>query len=103
MVSSFKDKPRFVGEKVAFADAFSEVSRGVRKFKQKEYSSCGAHPIIDQGQEKIAGYSDEEDGLFSDDKKKSKKVIKMCLLSCLVIIQDASNTSTNHFSQALTA
>ena len=60
------NKPRFVGEKVAFADAFSEVSRGVRKFKQKEYSSCGAHPIIDQGQEKIAGYSDEEDGLFSD-------------------------------------
>lgn len=59
-------KPRFVGEKVPFADAFTEVSRGTKKFKQSEYAEIGAHPIVDQGKEAIAGYSDEENGLFTD-------------------------------------
>ena len=60
------NKPQFVGEKVPFADAFIEASRGVKKFKQGEYAEIGEHPIVDQGQEAIAGYSDEEDGLFTD-------------------------------------
>lgn len=59
-------KPQFVGERVSFAAAFSEVSRGVKKFKQNEYAEYGAHPIVDQGQELIAGYSDDETGLFND-------------------------------------
>ena len=59
-------KPRFVGERVPFSEAFAEVSRGVKKFKQKQYAEQGAHPIIDQGQGTIVGYSDEEKGLFSD-------------------------------------
>ncbi len=54
------------GEKVTFAEAFSEVSRGVKKFKQNQYDETGSHPIIDQGQELIAGYSNEEQGLFTD-------------------------------------
>ena len=49
-----------------FAEAFSEVSRGVKKFKQNQYDETGSHPIIDQGQELIAGYSDEEQGLFTN-------------------------------------
>ena len=58
--------PRFAGEKVAFTDAFAEVSRGTRKFKQNEYAKAGTHPIIDQGQDTIAGYSNEDNGLFTD-------------------------------------
>lgn len=49
-----------------FADAFTEVSRGTKKFKQSEYAEIGAHPIVDQGKEAIAGYSDEENGLSTD-------------------------------------
>lgn len=64
--SASTSKPRFVGEKVPFADAFTEVSRGTKKFKQSEYAEIGAHPIVDQGKEAIAGYSDEENGLFTD-------------------------------------
>ncbi len=60
------NKPQFVGERVSFADVFSDVSRGVKKFKQGQYANRGAHPIVDQGQELIAGYSDEETGLFTD-------------------------------------
>lgn len=60
------NKPQFVGERVSFIEAFSEVSRGVKKFKQNQYVEYGAHPIVDQGQELIAGWSDDETGLFND-------------------------------------
>ncbi|WP_282742457.1 restriction endonuclease subunit S [Olsenella uli] len=60
------NKPQFVGKRVSFTEAFSEVSRGVKKFKQNQYAEYGAHPIVDQGQESIAGYSDDETGLFND-------------------------------------
>ena len=59
-------KPRFDGEWVKFSSAFVEVSRGVTRFKQKDYRESGLHPIIDQGKDCIAGYSDEESGLFVD-------------------------------------
>ena len=59
-------KPQFVGERALFSETFAEVSRGVKKFKQKQYADHGLHPIIDQGKEVIAGYSDEESGLFAD-------------------------------------
>ena len=59
-------KPQFVGKRVSFTDAFSEVSHGVKKFKQNQYLEYGAHPIVDQGQELIVGYSDDETGLFND-------------------------------------
>lgn len=60
------NKPQFVGERALFSETFAEVSRGVKKFKQKQYADHGLHPIIDQGKEVIAGYSDEESGLFAD-------------------------------------
>ena len=59
-------KPQFVGEKVAFSDAFVEVSRGVKKIKQKDYLPAGDHPIVDQGQDAVSGYACGEEGLFSD-------------------------------------
>ena len=59
-------KPQFVGEKIAFSDAFVEVSRGVKKIKQKDYLPAGDHPIIDQGQDAVSGYACGEEGLFSD-------------------------------------
>ena len=60
------NKPQFVGEKIAFSDAFVEVSRGVKKNKQKDYLPAGDHPIIDQGQDAVSGYACGEEGLFSD-------------------------------------
>ncbi len=48
------NKPQFVGEKIAFSDAFVEVSRGVKKIKQKDYLPAGDHPIIDQGQDAVS-------------------------------------------------
>ena len=60
------NKPQFFGERALFSETFAEVSRGVKKFKQKQYADHGLHPIIDQGKEVIAGYSDEESGLFAD-------------------------------------
>ena len=59
-------KPPFAGERIAFVDAFKEVSRGVAKIKQADYLSRGRHPIIDQGKGMIAGYSNAEEGLFTD-------------------------------------
>ncbi|WP_346676048.1 restriction endonuclease subunit S [Enorma phocaeensis] len=47
-------------------DAFKEVSRGVAKIKQADYLPHGRHPIIDQGKGMIAGYSNAEEGLFTD-------------------------------------
>ena len=60
------NKPQFVGERASFSQAFVEVSRGVKKFKQNQYAEHGLHPIIDQGKETVAGYSDEESGLLTD-------------------------------------
>ena len=59
-------KPAFSGERIPFASAFKEVSRGVARIKQKDYLNEGPHPIIDQGQLLVSGYSDSEEGLFTD-------------------------------------
>lgn len=59
-------KSRFAGERVSFAAAFKDVSRGVRRVKQAEYLPFGAHPVVDQGKGFVAGYSNEESGLFAN-------------------------------------
>lgn len=64
--SASTSKPRFVGERIGFSDAFAEVSRGVKKIKQKDYLPTGDHPIVDQGQGAVSGYACGEEGLFSD-------------------------------------
>ena len=49
-----------------FMDVFSDVTSLGRKLQTNEYNQSGLHPIIDQGQNDIAGYTDEIDGLFTD-------------------------------------
>ena len=63
---SANSKPPFAGERVEFAAAFKEVSKGVAKIKQSDYLRRGRHPIIDQGKDMVAGYSNAEEGLFTD-------------------------------------
>ena len=55
------------GEKMAiFTDVFEDVTKQGRKIPTSDYHVMGLHPIIDQGQSEIAGYTDEADGLFTD-------------------------------------
>ena len=49
-----------------FTDVFEDVTKQGRKIPTSDYHDIGAHPIIDQGQSAIAGYTDETDGLFTD-------------------------------------
>ena len=49
-----------------FTDIFDDVTKQGRKIPTNEYLERGTHPIIDQGQKEIAGYSNEEAGLFCD-------------------------------------
>ncbi len=49
-----------------FTDVFEDVTKQGRKIPTSDYHETGVHPIIDQGQSAIAGYTDETDGLFTD-------------------------------------
>lgn len=49
-----------------FTDIFEDVTKQGRKIPTSDYHETGVHPIIDQGQSAIAGYTDETDGLFTD-------------------------------------
>lgn len=49
-----------------FLDVFSDETKRGYKIKTDEYMPDGKYPIIDQGQEEIAGYTDLEEGVFSD-------------------------------------
>ena len=49
-----------------FEDVFSDETKRGHKIQTSEYLSVGKYPIIDQGQAQIAGYTDLEDGLFTD-------------------------------------
>ena len=49
-----------------FADIFEDVTRLGKKIPTSEYLERGKYPIIDQGQSDIAGYTNEENGLFTD-------------------------------------
>lgn len=49
-----------------FTDVLLDVTKNGRKLPTNEYKEFGLHPIIDQGQNDIAGYTDETSGLFSD-------------------------------------
>lgn len=50
----------------AFTDVFADVTKQGTKLQTSEYLASGKYPIIDQGQDDIAGYTDREDGLFTD-------------------------------------
>lgn len=49
-----------------FIDSFIDVTKHVKKLPTSEYLDLGKYPIIDQGQKQIAGYTDIEEGLFTD-------------------------------------
>ena len=49
-----------------FTDVFEDVTKQGRKISTSDYHETGLHPIVDQGQSAIAGYTDETDGLFTD-------------------------------------
>ena len=52
--------------KVPFRELFADETKRGRKLQTGNYLSKGAHPIIDQGHNQVAGYTDLEEGLFND-------------------------------------
>lgn len=50
----------------SFTDIFLDVTKNGHKIPKENYLTKGKYPIIDQGQEYIAGYSDESEGLYED-------------------------------------
>lgn len=52
---------------VRFEEAITRRKLRVGKLKQAEYKPYGKYPIIDQGQNYIAGYTDREDLLYQGD------------------------------------
>ena len=48
-----------------FEDVFEDQTKLGTKVQTDEYHESGAHIIVDQGQEQIAGYTDREEGIFS--------------------------------------
>ena len=53
-------------KKVKFTDVFEDVTKQGRKISTDGYKREGKYPIIDQGQNEIAGYTNEEYGLFNN-------------------------------------
>ena len=49
-----------------FDEVFVDTTTYGTKRKTSHYKKCGKYPIIDQGQETIAGYTDAEDGVFKE-------------------------------------
>lgn len=50
--------------KIPFDCAFSDITREVVKIPKQEYLKEGKYPIIDQGDSKIAGYTNREKGVY---------------------------------------
>ncbi|MCR4647146.1 MAG: restriction endonuclease subunit S [Oscillospiraceae bacterium] len=49
-----------------FLDVFEDVTKQGKKIPTNDYLESGPYPIIDQGQEYISGYYNNDEGLFSD-------------------------------------
>ena len=49
-----------------FTDIFEDVTKYATKIPTNEYLESGKYPIIDQGQNYIAGYTNSINGLFTD-------------------------------------
>ena len=54
-------------EVVGFEDAILRKKIKIGKVKQQEYKKVGKYPVIDQSQNFIAGYTDEENKLYQGD------------------------------------
>ena len=53
-------------EKLSFEDVFDDYTRYGRKIMKEDYLECGKYPIVDQGQNRIAGYANDDSGIFED-------------------------------------
>ena len=53
-------------EKVRFDEIIEDCTRFGKKIKTNYYNKKGTYAIIDQGQEYIAGFTDETNGVYSD-------------------------------------
>jgi len=51
---------------VGFSEIFIDSTKFVRKIKKSDYLDSGIYPIIDQGQEFVIGYTNDEKGLYND-------------------------------------
>ena len=51
---------------LSFNEIFADSTKHCKKIKTDEYHETGKNMIVDQGQSEIAGYTDLEEGLFSD-------------------------------------
>lgn len=49
-----------------FLEVFSDETKRGHKIQTSDYLPFGKYPIIDQGQEQVAGYTDRKEGLFCD-------------------------------------
>ncbi len=49
-----------------FTEIFEDATKQGRKLPTSSYKDVGKYAIIDQGQNDIAGYTDETDGVFTD-------------------------------------
>ena len=49
-----------------FSDLYYDDTKNAKKLKSSEYKSFGKYIIVDQGKSLIAGYTDNEDGLYED-------------------------------------
>lgn len=52
--------------KKPFDEVFSDETKKGKKIQTDEYLPSGLFPIIDQGQNQIAGYRNEDEGLYKD-------------------------------------
>lgn len=51
---------------LSFNEVFVDSTKYCKKIKADEYHKTGKNMIVDQGQSEIAGYTDLEEGVFSD-------------------------------------
>lgn len=49
-----------------FIDKFIDITKLATKLPTRYYKETGKYPIVDQGQKQIAGYTDIEEGLFTN-------------------------------------
>ena len=54
-----------------FTDIFLDITKESRKIPKENYLQTGIYPIIDQGQEYIAGFSNDKIASFLKIKKKT--------------------------------
>lgn len=52
-------------QKVKFLDVFEDVTRQATKLQTKDYHVVGKYAIVDQGQDKIAGYTIKTEGIYN--------------------------------------